>query len=137
MVSTALVNFSSVFLRLQLKRTVDSSLSSVRSLLHQHYPAVGSEQAKSSKIRKAHQREEQISNDGESDQEGIMEISDSADTVTAERGESAMDESSMTVHQVATLILDFLKPFLEELHMEHMSMVRMFKNTSAIRIIIY
>ena len=112
-----------MLLRLQLKQTVDSSLNSIRSLLYHHYPTIDSEQAKTLK-KKANQREEQRSSDGESDQED-METNDSTDIAPAEgeRGEeSIMGDSAavvVTVHQAVTQTLDFLKPFLEELHSEH------------------
>ena len=67
----------------------------------------------------------QRSSDCESDQED-METSDVApDEGEREGGEGITDESAtavetVTVHQAATQTLDFLEPFLEELHSEHL-----------------
>ena len=87
---------------------------------------VGSEQASCPKKTNADQREEQRSSGDESDQEDI-EINDSADIAPPDgerkETENVIDQSSamagVTVHQAATQTLDFLTPFLEELHSEH------------------
>ena len=106
-------------------------------MLYHHYPTVDSEQAKSPR-KKASQGEEQGSSDHESDQEE-MEMSNSVsiapDEGEREGGESMTDlgesvEAVVTVHQAATQTLDFLNPFLEELHsplmvqMIHLSAIR-------------
>lgn len=115
-----------MLLQLQLKRAIDSSLNSIRSLLCRHYPTIDSEPAKLPR-KKASQGEEQRSSDHESDQEEI-ETNNSVDIAPdeGERGgeESMTDlgevvEAVVTVHQAATQALDFLNPFLEELHSEH------------------
>ena len=120
-----------MLLSLQLKRTVNSSLNSVRNLLHQHYPKIAPEQAQLSEKFKTHgcQDEGQSSSDDESDS-GVMEIGDSgSDSAPSkggrEVGQTVTDESpTITVHQAATKTLDFLKPFLDELHSEHTLKVR-------------
>lgn len=118
-----------MLLRLQRKRTVDSSLNSVRILLHQHYPNVASEtEVSPSKTQNIEHRP----NDNESDEEN-METGQTSDGATAggekERAEDSMqvDVSSstqeMAVHEAASETLDFLQPFLEQLHTEHISKV--------------
>ena len=118
----------SVLLRLQLKRTIDSSLNSIRSLLYHHYPTIESEQAKSPR-KKASQGEELGSSDHESDQEE-MEMSNSVSIAPEEgkrEGEGSISdlhesvEAVVTVHQAATQTVDFLNPFLEELHSKYSS----------------
>lgn len=117
-----------MLLRLQLKRTIDSSLNSIRSLLYHHYPTVDSEQANSPR-KKASQGEEQGSSDHESDQEEMEtnnSVSIAPDEGEREGGESMTDlgesvEAVVTVHQAATQTLDFLNPFLEELHSKYSS----------------
>ena len=121
---SVIIYIISVLLRLQLKRTIDSSLDSIRSLLCHHYPTVDSEQAKSPR-KKASQGEEQ----GSSDQEE-MEMSNSVSIAPDEgerEGEGSISdlhesvEAVVTVHQAATQTLDFLNPFLEELHSKYSS----------------
>ena len=119
-------------MRLQLKQTVDSSLNSIRNLLNQHYPLIGSEQVSSSqKKTKADQRDGQRSSNDEGDQEDMETSASAADIVAPEdernEGENVADKSSVTavvtVHKAATQTLDFLTPFLEELHSKHTSKV--------------
>ena len=113
-----------MLLRLQLKRTIDSSLNSIRSLLCHHYPTIDSEQAKFPR-KTATQREGQRSSDCESDQEDVETSDVAPDEGEREEGEGITDESAavvetVTVHQAAAQTLDFLEPFLEELHSEHL-----------------
>ena len=124
-ISKLVIIYISVLLQLQLKRTIDSSLNSIRNLLYHHYPTVDSEQAKSPR-KKASQGEEQGSSDHESDQEE-METNNSVSVAPDEGEREGMTnlgrsvEAVVTVHQAATQTLDFLNPFLEELHSKYSS----------------
>jgi hypothetical protein len=97
-------------------------------LLYHHYPTIDSEQATFPR-KESIQREEQQLSDRESSQEEKETSTNSVDIAPnegeREGGEcmTDLDESVevVTVHQAATQTLDFLKPFLEELHSEYSS----------------
>lgn len=107
-----------MLLRLQQRQTVDSSLNSVRILLNQHYPTVASV------------IEESPTTEQTTSEEDTEEQKETIDRTETKEEESARDESSsselaaVTVHQAASQTLDFLQPFLDELHSEHLSKVR-------------
>ena len=119
--------YFSVLLRLELKRTLDSSLNSIRSLLYHYYPAIDSQQAKFPR-KKDSQREESIHDSDQEDMETDNSTDIAPDEEEREGGEEKTDESSaatvlVTVHQATVQTLDFLKPFLEKLHSEYTSKV--------------
>ena len=119
--------YFSVLLRLELKRTLDSSLNSIRSLLYHHYLAIDSQQAKFPR-KKDSQREESVHDNNQEDMETDNSTDIAPDEEEREGGEEKTDESAaatvlVTVHQAAAQTLDYLKPFLEKLHSEYTSKV--------------
>ena len=107
---------------------MDSSLNSVRMLLRQHYPTVASETTMSPK------RERATSEESLSESEEQEEISDrgAAEKEEEKRGEederdepssSTCTSSAVTVPQAVSQALDFLQPFLDDIHSEHSSKV--------------
>ena len=112
-----------MLLQVRLKRTVDSSLSSVRILLHQHYPSIPSEQT-NSPMKERGQSKEQRHVDDEKDRD--EDTSDSPVESEREEDKSTASESSkaeVTAHEAVSHTVNFLQPFLEEIHSENMSKV--------------
>ena len=108
---------------------MDSSLNSVRGLLHQHYPKVDSDKTTSQRTTRTEAEGQALDENGESDEDAEVctHIGGATAKDKKERDEHEMDDetvtAAVTVHQAASQTLDFLQPFLEEIHTEHMSMV--------------
>ena len=71
-------------------------------------------------------REQELDEDVESNED--RDISSPVEGATAENRKMDIKNvestaAALTVHQAATQALDFLQPFLEELHSEHVSKV--------------